>query len=114
MTTNVKTELASVEEHDNAVWKAIERRAYALYELDGFKDGQRPGSLVSGREGANDPTDLDCSIEDDAITVRMTDFPSGGQPASSLLSGSRMIRAGSGGNNRPHQHFGSQCTDILP
>ncbi len=37
--TEVKTELASVEEHDNAVRKAIERMAYTLYQLDGFKDG---------------------------------------------------------------------------
>src|SRR5580704_7385091 len=31
--TDVKTEWASVEEHDNAMRNAIERRAYRLYEL---------------------------------------------------------------------------------
>ena len=35
----VKTEFASVEENDGLIRKAIERRAYELYELDGFKDG---------------------------------------------------------------------------
>ena len=35
----VKTEFASVEENDGSIRQAIERRAYKLYEHDGFKDG---------------------------------------------------------------------------
>ena len=35
----IKTEFASVEENDGLIRKAIERRAYELYELDGFKNG---------------------------------------------------------------------------
>ena len=37
--TDVKTEWASVEEHDNAMRNAIELRAHRLYELDGFTAG---------------------------------------------------------------------------
>lgn len=38
--TEVKTELATLGQHDNAVRNAIERRAYAFYEFDDFKDGR--------------------------------------------------------------------------
>jgi hypothetical protein len=37
--TEVQTESANLEEHDNAVRKAIERRAHALYAFGGFEDG---------------------------------------------------------------------------
>jgi hypothetical protein len=35
----VKAEFESVEENDDLIRKAIERRAYAFYEFDGSKDG---------------------------------------------------------------------------
>lgn len=36
----VKTELATLRQHDNAVRNAIERKAYTFYECDDFKDGR--------------------------------------------------------------------------
>ena len=36
--TDVKTEWVSQEEHGDAMRNALERRAYELYELDGFVD----------------------------------------------------------------------------
>jgi hypothetical protein len=72
----VKTELASVEEHDNAVRKAVERRAYTLYELDGLKEGHDQHHWFRAeREIVNQ--DVTFSLENDAVTVRlaMEDFP---------------------------------------
>ena len=104
--TEVKTELASLEEHDNAVWKAVERRAYALYELDGFTDGHDQEHWLRA-EAELTAHGASLSIESDAITVRMAieDFPSAfvvSISARSLLilglkDGSSN---GSGGNNR--------------
>ena len=47
--TELKTELASVEEHDNAVRKAIERRAYTLADpiLTAVDDNSLPGNKCS-------------------------------------------------------------------
>jgi len=104
--TEVKTELASVEENDNAARKAIEQRAYTLYELDGFKNGHDQehwfrAELELTAHGAS------LSIESDAITVRMAieDFPSA--LVVSISARSLLILGlkdgssnGSGGNNR--------------
>ena len=74
--TERKTELASVEEHDNSVRKAIERRAFTLYELDGLKDGH---DLEHWFRAERELTiqDVPFSIENDAVTVRLAleDFP---------------------------------------
>ena len=37
---DVKTERATLEEHDDAMRNAIERRAYGLYEFDSFTAGR--------------------------------------------------------------------------
>jgi Protein of unknown function (DUF2934) len=42
----IKTEFASVEENDGSIRKAIERRAYELYERDGFKEGSDQEAAV--------------------------------------------------------------------
>jgi len=68
--TEVKTELASVEEHDNAVRKAIERRAYALYELDGFITGHDQDHWFRAERELT-IQNVPFSIENDALTVRL-------------------------------------------
>ena len=50
----VKTEFASMEEHDNVVWKTIERGAYTLYERDGCKDGYDREHWFRAERGTND------------------------------------------------------------
>jgi hypothetical protein len=74
--TEVKTELASLEEHDNAVRKAIERRAHALYELCGFKDGHDQGHWFQAERELT-IQGIPFSIENDAVTVRLAieNFP---------------------------------------
>jgi len=74
--TEVKTELASLEQHDNAMWKAIERRAYMLYELDGLVDGRDQEHWFRAERELT-IQDLPFSIENDAVTVRLAveDFP---------------------------------------
>jgi hypothetical protein len=66
----VKTEFASVEENDSSIRKAIERRAYALYERDGFKDGSDQEHWFQAEKELTiqDPM---CSIEDEEVTVRL-------------------------------------------
>ena len=66
----VKTEFASVEENDGSIRKAIQRRAYELYEFDGFKDGsdQYHWFRAENELTIQDPM---CSIEDDEVTVRL-------------------------------------------
>ena len=68
--TELKTELASVEEHDNSVRKAIERRAFTLYELDGLKDGHDQEHWFRAEEELT-IQDVPFSIENDAVTVRL-------------------------------------------
>src|SRR5580692_8551670 len=77
----VKTEFASVEENDGSIRKAIERRAYALYERDGSKDGS---DLEHWFQAEQELTiqDATCSIEDDELTIRL---PMEGFPASTVL-----------------------------
>ena len=66
----VKTEFASVEENDGSIRKAIERRAYALYERDGFKDGSDQEHWFQA-ESELTIQDATCSIENDEVTVRL-------------------------------------------
>ena len=77
----VKTEFASVEENDGSIRKAIERRAYALYERDGSKDGS---DLEHWFQAEQELTiqDAACSIEDDEVTIRLN---MEGFPASTVL-----------------------------
>jgi hypothetical protein len=74
--TEVKTELASREEHDNAMWKAIERRAYTLYESGGLIDGHDQEHWFRAERDLP-IQDVPFSIENDAVTVRLAieDFP---------------------------------------
>jgi len=60
----VKTEFASVEENDGEIRKAIERRAYELYERDGSKDGSDQEHWFRAEKELTS-TDLTCSIEND-------------------------------------------------
>jgi hypothetical protein len=72
----IKMEFASLEEHDNVVRKAIERRAYTLYESDGSKDGyDQEHWLRAERELMIQ--DVPLSIENDVVAVRLAieDFP---------------------------------------
>jgi hypothetical protein len=66
----VRTEFASVEENDGSIRKAIERRAYALYERDGSKDGS-DREHWSQAEQELTIQDAKCSIENDEVTVRI-------------------------------------------
>jgi hypothetical protein len=88
----VKTEFASVEENDGEIRKAIERRAYALYELDGFTDGSDQEHCFRAERELT-IQDAVCLIKDDEVTVRL---PLGG-----------LFRL-----YHPRQHVGSQCRDI--
>jgi hypothetical protein len=68
--TEVQTESASLEEHHNAVRKAIERRAYAVYAFGGFEDGHdREHWGHAERELMIQ--DVPFSIENDAVTIRL-------------------------------------------
>ena len=79
--TDVKTEWASLEEHDEAMRNAIERRAYELYELDGFVDGHdQEHWFRAERQLASE--DIELSIENDFLTARL---PLGNCSASTLL-----------------------------
>jgi HSP20 family molecular chaperone IbpA len=77
----VKTELANVEENDGSIRKAIERRAYELYELDGFKDGSDREHWFRAEKELT-IQDAACSVEDDEVTVRL---PMEGFSASTVL-----------------------------
>ena len=68
--SEVKTELASLEEHHNALHKAIERRAYTLYDLDGCKDGNDQEHWFRAERGLT-VQDIPFSIESDAASVRL-------------------------------------------
>ena len=59
-----------MEEHNDAVRKAIERRAYNLYELDGFRDGN---DLEHWLRAEHELTGQDSPLilENDAITIRL-------------------------------------------
>jgi hypothetical protein len=87
----VKTELTRLEDHKTAVHQAISRRAYTLYEKDGFKDGlDLDHWFRAERELA--VQDLPLSFENDAVTVRiaMEQF-SGSQLVISISARSLLI-----------------------
>ncbi len=65
----VKTELASVEENDDSIRKAIERKAYELYERDGFRDGSDQDHWFRAEKELT-IQDATCSIENDKLAVR--------------------------------------------
>jgi hypothetical protein len=77
----VKTEFASVEENDGSIRKAIERRAYELYERDGSKDGSDQQHWFQAEQELT-IQDAPCSIEDGELTIRL---PMKGFPASTVL-----------------------------
>ena len=77
----VKTEFASVEENDREIRKAIERRAYALYERDGFKDGSDQEHWFRAEKELT-IQEVTCLIENDEVTVRL---PLEGFSASTVL-----------------------------
>ncbi len=77
----VKTEFASVEENDGLIRKAIERRAYELYEFDGFKDGSDQEHWLRAEKELT-IQDVTCSIENDLVTFRL---PMEGFAASTVL-----------------------------
>jgi hypothetical protein len=68
--SEVRTELSSVEEHNNILRKAIERRAYSLYELDHCKDGNDQTHWFRAEQELAAQTALFC-LECDAVTVRI-------------------------------------------
>jgi hypothetical protein len=74
--TKVKTESATLEQHDNAVRNAIERKAYTFYESDDFKDGRDQEHWFRA-EGELTIQDVPFLIENDVVTVRIAidDFP---------------------------------------
>jgi hypothetical protein len=87
----VKTELTSLEDHKTAIHQAISRRAYTLYERDGFKDGlDLDHWFRAERELA--VQDWPLSIENGAVTVRiaMEQF-SGSQLVISISARSLLI-----------------------
>jgi hypothetical protein len=68
--TKIKTELSTVEEHDIILRKAIEQRAYALYEFDAYKDGNDQEHWFQA-EYELIAQNLSLALEDDAVTVRI-------------------------------------------
>jgi hypothetical protein len=77
----VKTELTNVEENNGSIRKAIERRAYELYERDGFKDGSDQEHWFRAEKDLT-IQDAACSIENDVVTIRL---PMEGFSASTVL-----------------------------
>jgi hypothetical protein len=81
----VKTEFVNVEENDGKIRKAIERRAYELYERDGSRGGSKDGSDQEHWFRAEKELTIQgptCSIENDEVTVRL---PLEGFSASTVL-----------------------------
>ena len=77
--TLFKTELSSMEDHKKAVQGDIARRAYALYEIDDFKDGLDLDHWFRAERELSVP-DLPLSVEKDAVTVRITMEQFSGSP----------------------------------
>ncbi len=74
--SDVNMELASVEQHDNEVHKAVARRAYTLYERDGLTDGHDQEHWLRAERELT-VQDVPFSIENDAVVVRLANevFP---------------------------------------
>jgi hypothetical protein len=72
----VKTELATVRQHDNAVRNAIERKAYAFYECDDFKDGRDQEHWFRAERELT-IQDMPFAIGEVALSLRLAleDFP---------------------------------------
>ena len=68
---DAKTEWASLEEHDDAMRNAIERRAYELYEIDGFSDGHDQEHWLHAERQLTSQ-DIELSIENDFLTARLS------------------------------------------
>ena len=77
----IKTELAGVEGNEGEIRKAIEWRAYALYELDGFRDGSDQEHCFRAERELT-IQDAACLIENGEVTVRL---PMEGFSASTIL-----------------------------
>lgn len=77
--TIVKTELSGMEDHSMAVQKDIARRAYALYEADGFKDGLDLDHWFRAERELSVP-DVPLSVEKDAVTARIAMEQFSGSP----------------------------------
>jgi hypothetical protein len=74
--TKVKTELATLRQHDNAVRNAIERKAYTLYECDDFKDGHDQEHWFRAERELT-IQDIPFAIGEVALSLRLAleDFP---------------------------------------
>jgi hypothetical protein len=74
--TTVKTELATLRQHDNAVRNAIERRAYTFFESDDFKDGHDQEHWFRAERELTFQ-DIPFAIGDVALSLRLAleDFP---------------------------------------
>ena len=77
--TIVKTELSGMEHHKKAVQEDIARRAYALYEIDDFKDGLELDHWFQAERELTVP-DVPLSVEEDAVTVRIAMEQFSGSP----------------------------------
>ena len=77
--SSVKTELSGMEDHKKAAQEEIERRAYALYEADDFKDGLDVDHWFRAERELSVP-DVPLSVEKDAVTVRITMEQFSGSP----------------------------------
>ena len=69
--TDVKTEWASLEQHDDAMRNAIERRAYELYQLDGFVDRHDQEHWFCAERQLT-RQDIELSIENDFLTAPLS------------------------------------------
>ena len=77
--TIVKTELSGMENRKKAVQEDIARRAYALYEIDDFKDGLELDHWFQAERELTVP-DVPLSVEEDAVTVRIAMEQFSGSP----------------------------------
>ena len=77
--TIVKTELSGMENRKKAVQEDIARRAYALYEIDDFKDGLDLDHWFRAERELTVP-DVPLSVEEDAVTVRIAMEQFSGSP----------------------------------
>ena len=87
----VKTELSSLEDHKTALRRAIARRAYALYETDGSRDGLDLDHWFRAEREVVIENPL-LSFEPDALTLRIAIEPvSGSQFFISISARSLLI-----------------------
>jgi len=77
--TRVKTELSGMDDHKMAVQENIAQRAYALYEIEGFKDGFDLDHWFRAERELT-MADVPLSVEQDALTVRIAMDQFSGSP----------------------------------